>query len=138
MATLEQARIDIVTAIEAAKAGAPVSPLIIEYDNRIVVDTQTQVKPYLAVHVKFMDGNQADLAARPIHRIIGQIHIAAVTKLGTGSSEALKLLDFFYPQLHQRSMGVVRCHMAKVVDVKLHLGWQYYPVLIPFWFDKTY
>jgi hypothetical protein len=138
MATLEQARIDIVTAIEAAKAGAPVSPLVIEYDNRIVVDTQTQTKPYLAVHVKFMEGRQADLSARPIHRISGQIHLAAVAKDGTGSSEALKLLDFFYPQLHQRSMGVVRCHMATLAQVKPHLGWNYYPVLIPFWFDKIY
>jgi hypothetical protein len=138
MATLEQARIDIVTAIEAAKAGAPVSPLLIEYDNRIVVDTQTQVKPYLAVHIKFMDGRQADLAAKPIHRMSGQIHVAAVAKIGSGSAEALKLLDYIYPQLHQRSMGVVRCHMSKLAPMSPHLGWNYYPVLIPFWFDKIY
>ncbi len=138
MATLEQARIDIVTAVEAAKTGAPISPLVIEYDNRIVVDTQTQTKPYLAVHIKFMDGHQASLAANPIHRIQGQIHLAAVAKIGSGSADALKLLDFFYPQLHGRAMGTVRCHMAKIAPTTIHLGWEYYPVLIPFWFDKTY
>ena len=138
MATLEQARIDITTAIEAAKTGAPISPLLIEYDNRIVVDTQTQTKPYLAVHIKFMDGSQADLSKSPIHRMLGQIHIAAVAKEGSGSSDALKLLDFFYPQLHGRNMGVVRCRMAKLAPMAPHLGWNYYPVLIPFWFDKIY
>jgi len=138
MATLEQARIDITTAIELAKIGAPVSPLLIEYDNRIVVDTQTQTKPYLAIHIKFMDGRQADLAEKPIHRMSGQLHVAAVVKEGTGSSEALRLLDYIYPQLHQRYMGVVRCHMAKLAPMAPHLGWNYYPVLIPFWFDKTY
>ena len=88
MATLEQARIDITTAIEAAKTGAPISPLLIEYDNRIVVDTQTQTKPYLAVHIKFMDGSQADLSKSPIHRMLGQIHIAAVAKAAAGAKEA--------------------------------------------------
>lgn len=136
--SMEQARKDIVAAVELAKTGAPISPLIIEYDNRIVVDTQTQTKPYLAVHVKFMDGWQADLAAKPIHRIMGQIHLAAVCKMGSGSSDGLRLLDHFYPQLHQRSMGTVRTHMSKLTNKTEHLGWYYYPVLIPFWFDKTY
>jgi|DEB19_MinimDraft_2_1074335.scaffolds.fasta_scaffold62109_1 hypothetical protein len=135
---LELARQAIATAVEAAKVGSPTTPLIIEYDNRIIVDTQTQTKPFLCVNMVLMDGRQADLNAKPIHRFDGQIHIAAAVKEGAGSADALKLLDHFYPQLHQRALGILRTHMAKAAPMKPHLGWCYYPMLIPFWFDKTY
>jgi hypothetical protein len=135
---MELARQAIVTAVEAVKAGAPVAGLIIEYDNRIIVDTQTQTKPFFCVNMVLMNGRQADLNAKPIHRFNGQIHIAAAVKDGAGSSDALKLLDYFYPLLHQRALGSIRTHMAKPAPMKPHLGWCYYPMLIPFWFDKTY
>lgn len=136
--TMEAARQAIATAVEAAKAGAPVSPLIIEYDNRTIVDTQTQTKPFLCVRMELMNARQADLNVKPIHRFDGQIHLAAAVKEGSGSAEALKLLDYFYPLLHQTALGILRTHMASPAPMVPHLGWCYYPMLIPFWFDKTY
>ena len=138
MAALETARQNIVTAIEAAKTGAPTSNLVIEYDNRIVVNTQTQTDPYLAVHVMFMGGAQADLSDAPIHRVYGQIHLAAVVKEGQGSAKALALLDFFFPQLQRKTFGIVHTHMADTTPVKTLNGLVYYPILVPFWFDKIY
>lgn len=126
----------IVTAVEAAKVGAPVLPLVIEYDNRIIVDTQTQTLPFLCVNVVFMDAFQADLSNTPIHRFVGQIHLAAAVKAGAGSADALKLLDFFYPQLQRKALGIVRTYMAKSAPMTPHLGWNYYTMLIPFWSDK--
>lgn len=136
--TLEAARLAIVTAVDAAKTGAPVSPLIIEYDNRILVDTQTQTKPFLCVKIIFIDGYQADLSESPTHRVFGQIHLAAAIKEGQGSALALGLLDHFYTRLQRKQFGIVRTMMADMAPVKPHLGWNYYTVLIPFWFDKIY
>lgn len=134
---LESARQSIVTAIEAAKTGNPVTGLIIEYDNRIIVDTQTQTNPYLAVMIMWMRGEQADLSATPLHRMYGQIHLAAVVKEGSGSAAANGLLDWFYPRLQRKSLGAVRTLMADLAPVKPFQGWQYFPVLIPFWYDIT-
>ncbi len=136
--SLELAREAIVTAVEAAKVGAPVSPLVIEYDNRIVVDTQTQSKPFLRIEIKYLDGYQADLSHNPIHRFNGYISVQAAVKDGSGTKDANALLEHFYPQLHKRSMGIVRTHMAKPVPEQPHQGWCYYSVIIPFWFDRTY
>lgn len=132
---LETARQSIVTAIEAAKTGNPVSGLIIEYDNRIIVDTQTQTNPYLAVQIMWMSGEQADLSATPLHRMWGQIHLAAVVKEGSGSAAANGLLDWFYPRLQRKAWGAVRTLMADYAPVKPWQGWVYYPVLTPFWYD---
>jgi len=134
---LESARQSIVTGIEAAKVGNPVSGLIIEYDNRIIVDTQTQTNPYLAVQIMFMSGEQADLSAAPIHRTYGQIHLAAVVKEGSGSALAMGLLDWFYPRLQRKAFGAVRTLMADYAPVKPFKGWSYFPVLIPFWMDAV-
>lgn len=133
---LEATRQSIVTAVEAVKSGAPTSPLVIEYDNRIVVDTQTQTLPFLVVNVVYFDGFQADLGDHPIQRIMGQIHIIAAVKEGSGSAKALALLDYFIPAIQRKSFGSVRTYMSKVAPMKPYLGWCYYPALIPFWFDE--
>lgn len=138
MSVQEEARQLIVTAVEAAKVGAPVAGLLIEYDNQIIVDTQTQTKPFLCVQIIYQDARQADLALKPIHRFDGQIHLGAAVKAGSGSSAAMNLIGHFYPQLHQRNIGMVRTHMSRPGPVKPHNGWCYYTMLIPFWFDKTY
>jgi len=136
--SLEVIRQAVTNAVEAAKVTFTEYPLVIEYDNRILVDTQTQVNPFLQVRVLILDGGQVDLSNDPLHRYIGQLHLAAVTKEGGGSAEANRLLEHFYPKLHKNSLGGVRTYMAKPSTPKPHLGWIYTPVLIPFWFDRTY
>lgn len=133
MATLEQHRQSIVTAVEAAKATFTTYPLIIEYDNRMLIDQATQRNPYLCVDILFMDGFQADLSTNPIHRKVGQIHLQAVVKEGAGSAQALQLLDHFGTALQAKILGGVRTKMQTYARSKPHLGWVYTPVVIPFW-----
>ena len=137
MATLEQHRQSIVTAVEAAKASFTGYPLVIEYDNRIIVDTATQLDPFLVVNIRFLDGAQADLSANPIHRKVGQIHLQAATKEGAGSAKALVLLEHFYRALQRSQFGGVRTRMASFAREQALKGWVYYPALVPFWADDN-
>ena len=136
--SLDLARQNLVTAVEAALVGMPGGVPIVEYDNRVVVNTQTQVDPYLMVNVVFFDGWQADLSNSPIQRILGQLHIVAVAKEGDGSTKPLQMLDYLYPQLQRKAFGIVKTDTVKPVKMKPHLGWCGYPVIIPFRFDKIY
>jgi hypothetical protein len=133
MATLDQHRQSIVTAIEAAKLTFTDYPLVIEYDNRMLVDTATQVNPFLCVDIKFLDGRQADLSSSPIHRKIGQIHLQAVVKEGSGTAKALQLMEHFYQPLQRGQFGGVRTHMATFAKEMVFKGWVYYPAIVPFW-----
>ena len=136
--SLETVRQSIVTAVETAKTGCPGGVPLIEYDNRIIIDTQAQALPFLCVQVKFLDAEQADLNANPIHRLYGQIHISAAVKEGEGMSLGLVMLGHFYPQLHKKQIGSVRTAMATFAQPKPHIGWVYYPALIPFWSDEIF
>ena len=133
MATLDQHRQSIVTAIEAAKATFTDYPLVIEYDNRVIVDTAAQINPFLCVSIKFLDGWQADLADNPIHRKIGQVHLQAAAKAGSGSAKALQLVEHFYQALQRKTLGGVRTQMARFAKEQPDKGWVYYPALVPFW-----
>lgn len=134
--SFDSTRQDIYTAVEAAKAGFTEYAVTIEYDNNLVIDASSRELPFLRVRVKFLDGMQVDLSNAPIHRVLGQIHLAAAVKEGAGVSVGYRLLDHFYPQLQRKSLGAVRTHMAKVTDhVKIE-GWVHLPVIIPFWTDK--
>lgn len=135
METIRQA---VVTALEAAKIGTPGGVPIIEYDNRIIVDTQTQTAPFVQCRIIMQDSEQADLNAKPIHRVYGQIHLAVAVKEGAGSATASTILDYLYPQLQAKTLGVVRTKYAKLVQPVPHLGWVYLPAVIPFWSDITY
>lgn len=135
---LEDVRQAIVAAVEAAKVGCPGGIPLIEYDNRIIVDTQTQSVPFICVKILFLDAEQADLNVNPTHRLYGQIHVSAAVKEGEGMSIGLKMLGHFYPQLHKKQLGSVRTKMAKLVQSRPHLGWVYYPALIPFWSDEIF
>ena len=136
--SLEAIRTSITTAVEAAKVGFLGGyTLVIEYDNRIIVDTQTQTNPFLQVRTKLLSAEQADISNSPIHRIYGQIHLAAVVKEGSGMKAAYDLLDHFYPRLQRKALGVIRTHMATLAPEIHHLGWCYYPVALPFWSDQV-
>ena len=133
--TLELARQAIVTAVEAAKAGCPGGVPIIEYDNRILVDTQTASVPFLCVEIHFIAGEQADLNAAPRHRFYGQIHLKAAAKEGDGVAKQLAMLTHFYTQLQRKQFGTVRTKSSTMAPKMTHKGWLYYPCLIPFWLD---
>lgn len=137
--SLERIRQDLAGAINALKAGyVSTYPLVIEYDNILIVDTQTQVNPWLRVDIKIIDMEQADLSDNPTHRIKGQLVLGAAVKEGGGVKAANQILEYFYPRLQRRTIGTVRTNMATIAPVSPHLGWLYTPVIIPFWSDVRY
>lgn len=137
--SIEQIRQDIVAAVDGLKSGFLGGyPLIIEYDNVMLIDTQTQVNPYLCVDIKIVEMSQADLSDNPTHRAHGQLVLASAVKEGKGVKKANEMLDYFYPKLQRKSFGLVRTSMADAVPAKTHLGWVYYAVIIPFRADIHY
>ena len=134
--SLDSIRTSVATAVSQAVATFTDFNLVVEYDNRIIVDTQTQTLPFLTVETKLLDGFQVDLTDRPIHRILGQIHLAVAVPEGTGRVQANKVLDHLYPKLQRKKLGVINTRMAVPAPERPHNGWIYYPVLIPFWSDQ--
>lgn len=135
--TLEVIRVDVVTKVEAVRSGfSDGYPLIIEYDNRILVDTKTQKDPFLCVRTKLLSADQVNLSLTPTHRMWGQIELAAAIPEGAGQGQANRLLDYFYRALHKQAFGTIRTLVASPAPPKSHLGWQYYAMAVPFWSDQ--
>ena len=133
----ESVRQAIVGLIEARKATWSDYTLIIEYDNRLLVDTQTQHNPFLRVGITYFDGEQIDLGSQN-HRDQGLVVVSAVVREGEGSAKANALLDHFVPSLQQRSIGALRLWGSRPHKDSPHLGWVYYPVAIPFEADTLF
>lgn len=138
MATREQARVAITTRVNALKATWVAYPLIVEYDNRNLVNLATQTNPFLKVSIVYMNGYQVDLSATPNHRMLGTIIVEAFSKEGSGSKMANDLLQHFYPTMHMTdSMAPVRTYAAQFKTGRLFDGWQPEAAIIPFWFDSN-
>lgn len=129
--TREEIRGVIVDLVEARAASWSAWPLLIEYDNRLVVDLKTQQDPYLCIDIAYISGEQVDLAGTD-HRVYGQVHVMAAIREGGGTAKANQLLDFFVPALHMKASGGLRLWGSKPVSKQPHLNWVYYPVIIPF------
>lgn len=137
MTTREGFRAAVVAAVETLKTSWVDYTLLVEYDNRIVVDTQTQVNPFLCVHIVYTGGEQASLGqTQTHHRVYGSVIVSAAVKLGSGTKQANDLLEHFIPSLHLTSIGGARMWGASPEKDKEHRGWIYYPVVIPFDFDE--
>lgn len=92
----------------------------------------------MCVKIKLIDGEQADLSSNPMHRVWGQIELAAAVKENSGSTKALALLNHFYPALQMTALGLsprVRTKAATFAASTKASGWVYTPVVIPFWCD---
>lgn len=138
MATREQARVAITTKVNTLKVAWVAYPLIVEYDNRTLVNLATQQNPYLKVSIQYMNGYQVDMSTTPNHRMIGTIIVEAFTKEGGGSKMANDLLQHFYTGLHMTdSMPPVRTYAAQFKTGRLFDGWQPEAAIIPFWFDSN-
>ena len=134
---MPQARRDIVTAIEAARATFP-TPVVIQYDNQTSPDVAALTEPWLSVQIDLLDAYQGDLSNRPLHRHIGAIRLTANSHQGSGVGKSLDLLRHFTLALQRRSHGIVRTMLADVrapSPPKENLHTITYAV--PFWFDEV-
>ena len=137
MTTREGFRQAVNVKVEARKALWTAYPLIIEYDNRLIADTQTQINPFLCVKIEYISGEQVDFGRAPNHRVYGSLVLAAAVKANSGVKQANDLLQHFYPACHLTTISGARMWGAQFEKDKPHLGWVYYPVSIPFDFDTT-
>jgi hypothetical protein len=91
----EAARIDINTAINTAAAAWVAYPVLVDYENRELVDFASQTNPHLAVDIVYYDGKQMDLSSTPTVGRYGQIMLAVCVLEGQGTSRANLLMDHF-------------------------------------------
>jgi hypothetical protein len=134
--SLELYRQQLVTEIELHKASFTDYSVVVEYDNRTIVDTQLQKNSFLSAEIMYIDGYQADLSNKPVHRIIGMLVLTAKTREGAGTAEGYKLLEHFYTRLQWKVVGKVRLDMAKMVRPRLLNGWWGVSATIPFHINK--
>lgn len=134
----EQIRIAVATKVGMLATTFTDYPLLIEYTNGQKVNTATQTNPYLKVTVRYQDGQQVDLALQPGHRLIGTLILEACVKEATGTAEANKLLEHFYPALHLTdTMPPLRTMAARFSTKQAVNGWAAEAALIPFWTDSV-
>jgi hypothetical protein len=135
MATREQARVALVTAVEALKSTWTAYTLLIEYDNRVVVNRATHSNPFLCVDMVFMDGYQTTLGNRG-YRSLGTVVLEANVKEGSGKKLANELLEHFFPTLQMTdAYPPLRMHAAKFGSRPAREGWVAEAAVIPFWYD---
>jgi hypothetical protein len=87
----ESARAAIVSHLKTYLDSAHPS-LVVQYDNRDVVNVETQTEPYLCCEVTFMDGEAGSIGSEPLGRYYGAVWLSINVKQGDGSAEALTLL----------------------------------------------
>ena len=131
------ARQGIMTAMAAAVTAHTSYPLVVEADNRKLVDQVAQSDPYIQISIAFMSAEQSDMADHPIVRQMGQIILAVAVKEGTGTAAGAALRDFIRPYFSMKNLGIVRTHAAEIYSSKTHMGWEYTPLLINFWYHDV-
>lgn len=109
-------------------------PLLVEMDNRDIVDQATQVNPYLQVTIAPMHGEQAELGPNAMTKQTGQILISAVVKSGAGTADAKALLDFVLPYLSMQQFGTLQCQAAYPTLGKPANGWWHQPAIVPYFY----
>ena len=135
--TLTQLRQTVMTVVQQIVTDHTSYPLVVETSNRDVVDQATQTNPYLAISIKPLSGDQAEIGPSPYSQQLGQIQIAAVVKDGAGVADALALLDFVLPYFHLKVLSTVQCQAAYPVGGREVKGWWYESAIVPyFYFTK--
>lgn len=135
----EAARTAVMSAIQTLAATWVAYPLLVEYENRTVVNLSTQDNPYLCVDLVYISAEQAELSRSPRHRAFGHIKLTVHIKKGQGVKPANDLLEHFFVPLQQSdTLGPVRTFAADFVRATERDGWMLYPVLVPFYCDTVY
>lgn len=135
----EQVRIAVATAVTAMQAAWKLAKgvdLVVEMDNRKMVDQATQEDPYVQVEIRFLSAEQADMADNPFIRTDGQILLSVVAKENSGTTKANELIDFVRPYFELKKIGPVQCKAVEDYPGKPKLGWYYSPSIVNFWYHR--
>lgn len=135
--THDEIRSTFAQAVENVKVLFTEYPVVIEYDNRMIVNVDNQTNPFLCVETKIVGGRQADLSANPIRRYVGFFILTAKARLGEGTRKQTELLEFFYTRLDKRKIGPSIIEMADFDGVVRKSGnWTGISALLPFRADR--
>lgn len=130
--SLEIYRNQIITEVKLLTDSFTAYPLIVEYDNLDNLDASQTENPHLCCELKFIDGRQADLADKPVHRITGMLILTAKARASKGTIGCYRLLEHFYPKLQGKFIGDCKMMMADFDPPRLVSGWWGTSVLITF------
>ena len=130
------ARQEIAQAIETARAAWTPYNLVVEQENRDIVDQVTQSNPYVGVDVVFYDGQQMDLGPAPLQGIYGQIFLAVCTQEGKGTSGVTPLMDYMNKALSRKAFALVKTGVPKPQPYVIKKGWYCQISLINFWYHE--
>lgn len=131
------ARAAIMTVIQQAVDDWDDFPLLVETENRRIIDQATQVNPYLRVWIDFLGAQQAELGLNPLVRQTGQIMVQVVVKCDSGTRLPATLRDFLRPYLSLKNLGGLQTSVAEIYKSKEIKGWEHYPLLINFWYHEA-
>lgn len=132
----EAIRQGIITEVERARTAWSAYTLLVDYENRDLVDLEAieDGQAYLAVDIVFLSGNQLDLGQSPMIEDAGHIILAAGAKMGAGTAQQVKLLDHVRPYLQLRDdLGIARTEAGKLQRPQMRQGFYYLPLIVPFW-----
>ncbi len=132
-----QAKLDIRTVLEQIVTDHTAYPIVVEIDNRTLVNQATQVKPYLKAEIKFMGSDQLDLgnASQNVEQW-GQIWLTVVSKGGQGTADATALIDFITPYFDLRRFSLVQCRSVTSVGGKEMKGLWHQPLIVNFYYHR--
>lgn len=130
----EDAATEIRAIFEQVRTDWTAYELLIEHDNRNVINLATQVNPFLCVSIVNLSGQQLDLGAKPRTRQFAQIQMAAAIKQGKGTAELDALLGFIAPYFNMKDLTTVRCQSIALMKDKLEKEWYYRPAVIGFYY----
>jgi len=129
------ARQAIMTILVQVQADWTEYMLAVDSENRDLIDQSKQQHPYLALEIDFLSAEQMDLSANPMVQQTGQLVVYVVEKSGSGTARAARVRDFIRPYFSLKKSGLLQFHAAEIYRSKTIKGWEYYPVLVNFWYN---
>lgn len=135
--TFAAARLALTTQFELALAAHALPRPKVQYDNRNLIDTKTQVDPYVSFNIVNVNGKQLDLSNKPMSAQYGQMILTVMIKENGGTSKVDLLMDHFLPRLELKELGAVRTHTGMAAKCFEKNGWDCHPIVIPFWWLRV-
>lgn len=130
------ARREIATAIETARLTWVGFPLLVEQENRTVIDHATQVNPYVAVDVLFDDADQLDLGPSPLQRVLGRVYLCVAVKEGEGVAKSTQVMEHMIKSLSFKAWTLVQTKVASPRNPVARKGWYCLLTTVDFWYHE--
>lgn len=118
---------EIITAAEAARVAWATQPggwpVVMDTDNRSLIDFSTQVNPYVSLDIVYTDGKQMDMGLQPWVGHYGYVALAVCIAEGKGTSKANLLMDFMSSRLQLKTLPLVQLEVARPQASVTRMGW---------------